>query len=69
MNIARRVAALKREIARREQDIARIAELRTKGDPATMAFPYRIDEHLEKVNTGLAQRRKEAAILELKADS
>jgi hypothetical protein len=59
MNILRRLAALKREIQYREEELERIARLRAAGDETILALPDFIEKYLADIRIGIAQRETE----------
>ncbi len=64
MNIARRIAALKREIHYREEELQRIARLRETKEPTVTAFPDKVDEYLTAIRAGIEARLTEIRELE-----
>jgi hypothetical protein len=66
MNIPRRIAALKREIRYRQDEIERIAALRAAKEEAVIAFPHFIEKYLADIRVGIADR--EAEIRRLQKD-
>ncbi len=66
MNIPRRVAALKREIRYRQDEIVRIAALRGAKEEAGIAFPHFMEKYIADIRTGITSR--EAEIRELQQD-
>ena len=59
MNINRRIAALKREIHYREQELERIASLREAGDETILALPDFVEKYLADIRVDIAQRKAE----------
>jgi hypothetical protein len=66
MNIQRRIAALKREIRYRQDEIERIAALRSAKEEAVIAFPHFIEKYLADIRVRIADR--EAEIRRLQQD-
>lgn len=64
MNVERRLAALRREIEYRSNEIHRIAELRAAGDAAVVKFPERVEAHLAELRHRIAKRQAEVHRLE-----
>ncbi len=64
MNIARRIAALKREVLYREEELQRVARLREAKEPTVVAFPDKVEEYLTAIRTGIEARLNEIRELE-----
>jgi len=64
MNIARRIAALKREIRYRETEIERIAALRSAKEPTITGLPEHVDKYLADIRAGIELRVSEICELE-----
>lgn len=57
MNIPRRIAALKKEIRYRENEIQRITALRAAKEEAIIAFPDFVEKYLADIRIGFAGPR------------
>ena len=64
MNIPRRIAALKREIRYRQDEMERIAALRAAKEDAIMAFPRFVEKYLADIKVGIADREAEIRTLQ-----
>lgn len=69
MNIPRRIAALKREIRYREDEIERIAELRAAKEPTIIGLQKFVDKYLADIRADIELRVNEIRELEQQADS
>src|SRR5262249_54048372 len=56
MNVARRIAALRREIGYREQELDRVAKLRAGGNEVILAIPAVVENYLADIRIGIAVR-------------
>jgi uncharacterized small protein (DUF1192 family) len=64
MNVARRIAALKREIGYRKAELDRIEQMRAVGDPAVTALPDFMSKYIANINAGITEREAEVERLE-----
>ena len=64
MNIPRRIAALKREIRYRQDEIERIAALRAARNEAVLAFPHLVEKYLADIRVDIADRENEVRRLQ-----
>jgi hypothetical protein len=64
MNVPRRIAALKREIRYRQDEIERIATLRAAREDAVIAFPNLVEKYLADIRVGIADREVEICRLQ-----
>jgi hypothetical protein len=61
MNIPRRIAALKREIQYRQDEIARIAALHGAKEEAVIAFPNLVEKYLADIGLTLQTAKSKFA--------
>ena len=64
MNVARRIAALKREIRYRKDELDRIEQMRAAGEPAVTTLPDFMSKYIVDIMTGIAEREAEIGRLE-----
>ena len=64
MNIPRRIAALKREIRYRQNEIERIGALRAAKEEAVIAFQNLVEKYLADIRIGIADRKAEICKLQ-----
>ena len=59
MNVPRRINALKREIAYREQELARVARMQAAGEPTFLAFPKFMKKYVRDLERDIGSLRGE----------
>lgn len=64
MSVPRKIAALRRDLRRHEQEIERLARLRAAGDQCILALPKFVDKYLAEIQVRIAQLRVEIQTLE-----
>lgn len=64
MNVAREVAALRRDLRGHEEEIERVATLRAVGDANILALPRFVDKHLTDIRVRIAELKAEIGKLE-----
>lgn len=64
MNVARKVAALRRDLRRHEEEIERVAKLRAAGDENILALPRFVDKYLADIRVRIAELKAEIGKLQ-----
>lgn len=64
MNIPRKIAALKRDLHRHEEEIERVAKLKKAKDEFVLALPQFVDQYLADIRVGIAELKAEIRKLE-----
>lgn len=64
MNISRRIAALRREIEYRRNELERIEILRVRNEPTIVRFPKQIANYVAETQKGILEREAEICRLE-----
>lgn len=64
MNVPRRVAALRRDLRRHEEEIKRVAKLRAAQDENILALPRFVDKYVADIRVRIAELKAEIGKLE-----
>jgi hypothetical protein len=59
VNVSRRIAALKREVGYRRNELVRIEKLIAMGEPAVIAFPEFVKKYIADINVEIERREAE----------
>lgn len=59
MNVPGKVAALRRDLRRHEEEIERVAKLRAAGDENNLALPRFVDKYLADIRVRIAELKAE----------
>ena len=69
MNIPRKIAALRSDLRRHEEEIERVAKLLAEGDENVLALPQFVEKYLCDIRMRVAELKTEIASLEAATES